>query len=246
MIRTGRRARGSRRGGAPPRRCSPNSPAPGGGPAVGRLGNQSAARAAGLAWPSAGFGNAAGAAKNAGASVVCEFGAAPRPRARSAAPRTRRCGSTAFLEAITAGAEAGMKDHDRWLLARRRLEGKLKTRRSSSRLPALVEFMLARPIASAGMIASRAWRDAARGANHGRRARPPRDDRARPLSGLGNLVTIFWACRLICSSAWALDADRHAKTLMQFIEEGSLRTADLPPEFGRRPPQSGRKRCATI
>ena len=60
----------------------------------------------------------------------------------------------AFLDAIQAGAEAGMKDHDRWLLARRHLEGKLKTRRSSSRLPALVEFILARPIASAGMIAA--------------------------------------------------------------------------------------------
>jgi len=58
-----------------------------------------------------------------------------------------------FLEAIVAGAEAGMKDHDRWLLARRRLEGRLKGRRSSSKLPALVEFILARPIASAGMIA---------------------------------------------------------------------------------------------
>jgi hypothetical protein len=60
----------------------------------------------------------------------------------------------AFLDAIQAGAEAGMKDHDRWLLARRHLEGKLKTRRSSSKLPALVEFILARPIASAGMIAA--------------------------------------------------------------------------------------------
>jgi len=60
----------------------------------------------------------------------------------------------AFLEAITAGAEAGMKNHDRWLLARRGLESQVKTRRSSSKLPALVEFMLARPIASAGMIAS--------------------------------------------------------------------------------------------
>jgi hypothetical protein len=59
----------------------------------------------------------------------------------------------AFLAAIAAGAEAGMADHDRWLLARRRLEGKLKGRRSSSRLPALAEFILARPIASAGMIA---------------------------------------------------------------------------------------------
>ena len=60
----------------------------------------------------------------------------------------------AFLEAIAAGAEAGMKDHDRWLLVRRSLEGKLTGRRSSSKLPALVEFVLARPIASAGMIAA--------------------------------------------------------------------------------------------
>jgi len=60
----------------------------------------------------------------------------------------------AFLEAIQAGAAAGMKDHDRWLLARRHLEGKLTGRRSSSKLPALVEFILARPIASAGMIAT--------------------------------------------------------------------------------------------
>jgi hypothetical protein len=60
----------------------------------------------------------------------------------------------AFLAAIAAGAEAGMQDHDRWLLARRSLEGKLKGRRSSSRLPALVEFILARPIATAGMIAA--------------------------------------------------------------------------------------------
>ena len=60
----------------------------------------------------------------------------------------------AFLEAIALGAEAAMKDHDRWLLARKQLEGKLTGRRSSSRLPALVEFILARPIASAGMIAA--------------------------------------------------------------------------------------------
>ncbi len=75
----------------------------------------------------------------------------PRERRRS---RDRTVRLTAFLEAIAAGAEAGMADHDRWLLARRRLEGKLKGRRCSSRLPTLVEFMLARPIASAGMIAA--------------------------------------------------------------------------------------------
>ena len=54
---------------------------------------------------------------------------------------------------IVAGAGAGMKDHDRWLLARKQLEGKL-SRRSSSKLPALVDLILARPIASAGMIAA--------------------------------------------------------------------------------------------
>jgi hypothetical protein len=75
----------------------------------------------------------------------------PREARRSPVPAVRLA---AFLDAITAGAEAGMKDHDRWLLARRHLEGKLNTRRSSSRLPALVEFILARPIASAGMIAA--------------------------------------------------------------------------------------------
>ena len=43
----------------------------------------------------------------------------------------------------------------------------------------------------------RARGDAARRASHGRRARPSRDHRARPLSGLGDLITIFCACRLI-------------------------------------------------
>jgi hypothetical protein len=47
-----------------------------------------------------------------------------------------------------------MKDHDRWLLAKENLRRKLAGRRSSSRLPALVEFVMARPIASVGMIAS--------------------------------------------------------------------------------------------
>ena len=75
------------------------------------------------------------------------------PREKRRSPE-RAARLAAFLEAIAAGAEAGMKDHDRWLLARKQLEGKLTGRRSSSKLPALVEFMLARPIASAGMIAA--------------------------------------------------------------------------------------------
>ncbi|WOJ91647.1 RHE_PE00001 family protein (plasmid) [Methylocapsa polymorpha] len=75
----------------------------------------------------------------------------PREKRRSPDRATR---IVAFLGAIAAGAEAGMKDHDRWLLVRRSLEGKLKGRRSISRMPALIDFVLARPITSAGMIAA--------------------------------------------------------------------------------------------
>jgi hypothetical protein len=60
----------------------------------------------------------------------------------------------ALLEAVTLGAGQGIKDHDRWLLARRLLERKLSGRRKHSKLPALVDFVLARPLVSAGMIAA--------------------------------------------------------------------------------------------
>ncbi len=57
------------------------------------------------------------------------------------------------LEAIAAAAEAGLKDHDRWLTARTLLARKLDGRRSTSRLPALLDYVLTRPVVSAGMIA---------------------------------------------------------------------------------------------
>ena len=73
-------------------------------------------------------------------------------------PRDRRRGfddddkPRVYIDAISAAAESGMKDHDRWLLARRQLERKLVGRRSNSSLPALVELVTATPIVSAGMI----------------------------------------------------------------------------------------------
>ena len=73
-----------------------------------------------------------------------------------AIPRERRrpldqAGRLAFqLEAITAAAEAGLKDHDRWLTAKNLLARKLVGRRSTSSLPALLDYVLARPIVSAG------------------------------------------------------------------------------------------------
>jgi hypothetical protein len=57
------------------------------------------------------------------------------------------------LEAITAAAAAGLKDHDRWLTARKLLARKLTGRRSTSRLPALIDYVVSRPVVSAGMIA---------------------------------------------------------------------------------------------
>jgi hypothetical protein len=59
----------------------------------------------------------------------------------------------AWCEGVYAAAEAGMKDHDRWLLARRQLERKLVGRRRNSHVGALIDLVLAHPIASAGMIA---------------------------------------------------------------------------------------------
>ena len=49
-------------------------------------------------------------------------------------------------------AHEGLKQHDRWLLARELLLRKLDGRRSTSRLPELIAFALSRPLMSAGMI----------------------------------------------------------------------------------------------
>lgn len=75
----------------------------------------------------------------------------PRERRRPLDPAARLM---IQLEAMTAAADAGLKDHDRWLNQRTLLTRKLVGRRTTSKLPALLEYMLARPIASAGMIAA--------------------------------------------------------------------------------------------
>jgi hypothetical protein len=70
---------------------------------------------------------------------------------RRAADRTGRL--IAWSDGVAAAAEAGMKDHDRWLLARQQLERKLVGRRRNSHMGALIDLVLTHPIASAGMIA---------------------------------------------------------------------------------------------
>lgn len=76
--------------------------------------------------------------------------AIPRERRR---PRDSAGRLAVGLEAIAAAAEAGLKEHDRWL-TRTLLTRKLDGRRSTSRLPALLDYVLTRPIVSAGMIAA--------------------------------------------------------------------------------------------
>ena len=58
-----------------------------------------------------------------------------------------------WLAAIVAAAEQGLKDHDRWLLARASRAGKLKGRRGNSHLPQALDLALARPIVTAELLA---------------------------------------------------------------------------------------------
>ncbi len=58
-----------------------------------------------------------------------------------------------MLAGIIAAAELGLKEHDRLALARKMMERKLTGRRTSSKLPELIELVMSRPVVSAGMIA---------------------------------------------------------------------------------------------
>ena len=79
--------------------------------------------------------------------------AIPRERRRA---RHREERLVAFLDAMSAAAESGMKEISRLSQARDQMERHLLGRRSSSRLPVTIELVLSRPIVSAGMIAKAA------------------------------------------------------------------------------------------
>lgn len=59
----------------------------------------------------------------------------------------------ALIAAIEAAAGAGLADHDRWIAARAALLRKIAGRRAHSKISALVDYVLARPMVSAAMIA---------------------------------------------------------------------------------------------
>jgi len=73
---------------------------------------------------------------------------------RRAASRTTRL--LAFLEAMSAMADAGMKEVVRLNQAREQMDRKARGRRSSSSLPAAMKLVLSRPIVSAGTVAQAA------------------------------------------------------------------------------------------
>ncbi|KQQ44730.1 hypothetical protein ASF69_08995 [Rhizobium sp. Leaf311] len=67
--------------------------------------------------------------------------------------RDRETRLLAVAHGLIAAAEIGMKEHDRLMLARQMMERKLAGRRTSSKLPELVELAMAKPLVSAGMVA---------------------------------------------------------------------------------------------
>ncbi|MGV1901559.1 RHE_PE00001 family protein [Agrobacterium sp. 22-3674b3] len=67
--------------------------------------------------------------------------------------RHRETRLLAIAHGLVAAAEIGLKEHDRLALARTLMERKLDGRRTSSKLPELVELVMANPLVSAKMVA---------------------------------------------------------------------------------------------
>jgi Protein of unknown function (DUF1612)/HTH DNA binding domain len=67
--------------------------------------------------------------------------------------RDRETQLLAIAHGLIAAAELGLKEHDRLALARTMFERKLGGRRTSSKLPELVDLVMAKPLVSAGMVA---------------------------------------------------------------------------------------------
>lgn len=67
--------------------------------------------------------------------------------------RDRETRLLAIAHGLIAAAEIGRKEHDRLALARTMFQRKLDGRRTSSKLPELVELVMAKPVVSAGMVA---------------------------------------------------------------------------------------------
>lgn len=67
--------------------------------------------------------------------------------------RDRETRLLAIAHGFLAAAEIGLKEHDRLAMAKTMMDRKLEGRRTSSKLPELVELVMAKPLVSAGMVA---------------------------------------------------------------------------------------------
>ncbi|MFB9794409.1 RHE_PE00001 family protein [Shinella granuli] len=67
--------------------------------------------------------------------------------------RDRETRLLAIAHGFLVAAEIGLKEHDRLTLAKTMMDRKLEGRRTSSKLPELVELVMAKPLVSAGMVA---------------------------------------------------------------------------------------------
>ena len=67
--------------------------------------------------------------------------------------RDRETRLLAIAHGFLAASEIGLKEHDRLALAKTMMARKLEGRRTSSKLPKLVELVMAKPLVSAGMVA---------------------------------------------------------------------------------------------
>ncbi|WP_313606513.1 RHE_PE00001 family protein [Rhizobium sp.] len=66
--------------------------------------------------------------------------------------RSREVRLLAIADGLIAAAEIGLKEHDRLALARKMMERKLRGRRVSSKLPELVDLVMAMPLVHAGTV----------------------------------------------------------------------------------------------
>lgn len=66
--------------------------------------------------------------------------------------RNREVRLQAIADGLIAAAETGLKEHDRLALARKMMERKLQGRRVSSKLPELVDLVMATPLVHAGTV----------------------------------------------------------------------------------------------
>lgn len=66
--------------------------------------------------------------------------------------RSREVRLLAIADGLIAAAELGLKEHERLALARKMMERKLSGRRTSSKLPELVDLVMATPLVYAGTV----------------------------------------------------------------------------------------------